>query len=307
MFRKSSELEVTYKVFAWGPEGVGKSHLLHTAPALDVIDVEHRSDKFRDVVDEFGHFAPGSFTEAAAAIRELAKGSPCKSIGIDGLSKLYETCIKAFSTKGMSQAGEPYLKTDWPAVNRTMMTEIMDPTFAIGNKNIICTGKQATKLVRKGNDFQRDGVKVVGDAARWNFYFDFVLHMPCRGSALVQKSMSPHLPVGFEIRGDLDWPRFIRLVTGEETPEHVREGRAQRPVVAPVVKPAPAQPALAAIDELLVNIDAPSTNIIAQEARARGIKAGRLRMIIMEVAGDKPLLPDDVEKVIHLVKSERAA
>lgn len=311
MFRDSSALELTYKVFAWGPEGAGKSHLLHSAPEPAVIDVEHRSDKFKDTF-AFKHVAPESFTNAAAAIAELAKGTiACKSIGLDGASKLYEAAVKRFSVTARGQSSD-YLKTDWPAVNRTML-EIFDPLFLIPGRNIIVTGKQIAKLTRRGNDFDRDGVKFIGDNQRWPFYFDFVLHYAGRGLVEVQKSMSAHLPVGTNIKGDLDWARFMRLVTGEES----LDGK----IVKRTVETGPPGDVMdqdvghrgkgaapSGIEMLLINIDPAHTRQIIALAHARKLTDANVVTLIGSVAGaNTPLLPDDVAQLMDALKKQVAA
>lgn len=230
LFRASTERidEISIKVLVYGPQGAGKSHFAHSAPEPAVIDFEHRSGSFRTQFT-FQEVAPTSFREGVEAIREIASGKVrCKSVVADSLTKPYQSVEKRFTTESTNDSGRVSSVVDWPAVNRTMRT-LTDPLLAIPDKNIISIARQNVRLERSGRDFKSAGVKMVGDEKSWAFDYDYVLHFSGRGTIHVEKSMSVHIPADTNIRGDMDWDRFIRLIVGEEPIEQslrVAGGRA---------------------------------------------------------------------------------
>src|ERR1700694_105485 len=261
MFRNSSTLtgDVTSKILAWGVPGAGKSYFALSAPEPAIVDFEHRASHQRRHF-EFLEVAPANIREGIAAIHEIAEGNvPCKSVIVDSLSKVYQGFIKR-ATMVTDKGGA---STDWPAVNRHMLS-VTEPLFEMRSKNIICIARQVVRLTRDGRDFKREGVKMIGDEQRWPFDYDFVLHFCDRGVILVQKSMSPHLAVGTTIRGDLDFARFQRLVSGEETIADVTPRSATRPTA---VRNAPA-PELRAADAVTAPLGLTGLDLVMQYVSA---------------------------------------
>lgn len=323
----SEQLEEVVRVLAYGAENAGKSHLGHSAPDPIVIDFEQRSNAFRQQF-KFKTIQPKRFSEGLEAVKMIAAApNGFQTIVIDSLTKPYNAVIRRFTTVKKTDGGGEYSSTDWPAVNRTML-EFNEPVLAIPGKNVVCIARQGVKLERSGRDFKRSGVKMVADENRIRYDYDYVLHYAMRGSATVEKSMSDHLPVGAEIRGDLDWDRLMRLIRGEEKLDARVHPVAQRQP-APVVAPAPVQkkapdpgpagdinaqdhgshgePTL--IDQLLANLPIGDTRKIHAFAKSRKVdESGLVRMIArVEQADGAPLLPDHVEALMDELKAVEVA
>ena len=314
LFRNSSTLtnDVTSKILAWGVPGAGKSYFALSAPDPAIIDFEHRASHQRRHF-EFLELAPTSIREGIEAIREIAEGNvACKSVVVDSLSKVYQGFIKRATS--MTEKGGAI--TDWPAVNRHMLS-VTEPLFEMRDKNIICIARQVVRLTRDGRDFKREGVKMIGDEQRWPFDYDFVLHFADRGVIKVTKSMSPNLEVGTTIRGDLDFPRFQRLVAGEETIADVTPRAASRPTAvrtASAVAPRAADAVtenlgLTGLDLVMQYVSAPEMRRIGALATGMKIDDVRLLTVVASITGavGKPILPDDIERLVNALKAERAA
>jgi len=236
MFKSSADLrkERTYKVLAFGPPGAGKTFFSLSFPQPVIIDFEHRADQQPESLD-FTSYEPTSVRDAMKAIEQIGAGKPpCKTLVIDSASKPYQSLTRHYTTKG--ENGKE--STDWAKVNRGMQ-DFFEPVFAIPRINVVSIARQVTRLERQGRDFKAAGVKYIGDEQRWKYDYDYLLHFCDRGVIAVEKSMSPHLPVGSTIDGDLDYARFVRIVTGEERITGSAAPRTQASAKQQTVAPAP--------------------------------------------------------------------
>jgi hypothetical protein len=318
VFRTSDELlgEITYKVLVHGPSAVGKSTFGASWVEPLFLDWEHRSAHL-GAKYTFQAAIPKTYREGVLAIKELAAGNvPCKTIVADSLSKPYNALIELCSRK----ADGTRTQTDWPTVNRRMQGEIMDPIFAIPGKNIIAIAQQTTRLERDGREFKRAGVKFVGDEQRWPYAFDYILHFASRGAILVEKSMSPYLPEGTNLRGDLDAERFIRLVTGLEAIDAVKV-IVSAPL--PALRAAESGPAGNVLDQDLGHRAAPRTSDPAfflddlKDAEKRQVLACAAGMNVSDarlcelaygiVGSSKIMAGADVALLCDAIRKDRAA
>ncbi len=317
LFRSSAARRATIKVLAWGANNAGKSHLLYSAPAPAVINWENRSVPPYFAGREFPDARPRSTAEYRAALAEFGAGAvACETVGLDSLHRPYTAYI-AHYTSEVEKNGRRSVLTDFVAVNRRMLTEIIEPLCALPDVNIVAVARQGVHLEREGADFKNRGVKLNGDLNRWVYEFDYVLHYAGRGAVEVQKSMSEHLPVGVTIHGDLDWDRLMRLISGEEAlPEHVaprsraRAGSppAAPPQAAPAERVRPAAAASAAPDPFgdLALADRRKIIAIARDLahvdveHEPGLTA--LKVVIHRVAGTYTLDHAHVQSVVEAIK-----
>jgi hypothetical protein len=225
------------KVLAWGPRGSGKTYLGLSAPDPAVINFEGRALEHHRRADGSPFVGqvvtPKSIDEGVAALREIHAGRvKCKTVVPDSLSIPYQYHVRDLTTKKNNG-----WNTDYVAVNKRML-EITEPLTSLPDVNVVAIARQVVR--REGKDLVARGVKMLGDEERWPYDYDFVLHYAGRGQIEVEKSTSPHLPVGSIIRGDLDWARFRRLIAGTEALDGKRPAPAASPKVAPQQEPGPA-------------------------------------------------------------------
>lgn len=322
----SEEIEQTVRVFLWGPEGVGKSHFGMSAPDPFVISYEQRDDDFVGKF-KFKAVRPATVADGFEAI-DLAAKSDRKSIVFDSLAKPYQLALQYYTSAIKNSKGANALNTDQVAVNKAIM-KLTDALLAIPSKNIVVISRQAVRYEADGQFLKKSsrgqGVRVVGDENRLMYDYSYVLHVAQRGSALFQKSSSDFIPRDTEVRGDMDWPRFLRLIRGEEkvgARVHAVPAAAPRP--EPKAAPAPAEqkkpdtgppgdvnaqdhvPHTSAepspIDQLLANLDGGDDRRIRARARGRIDDSRLVRFIedIEEGAGI-PLAPNHVEKLIEKI------
>lgn len=215
LFRRSSERKRTVKVLAWGVTNAGKSYLGYSAPKPAVLNWENRRPPGPFASMDFPELIPTDLKQYHDALTEIRNGNvPCDSVVLDSLQKPHEAIIRHFTSETVKE-GKRFSNVDNVAVNRTMMT-VINPLCALPDVNVVAIARQAVKYDAQGNGLRANGIKMVGDQARWEYEFDYVLHYAGRGLIEVQKSMSDHLPLGVTIHSDLDWDRLMRLISGDE-------------------------------------------------------------------------------------------
>jgi hypothetical protein len=306
LFRSSTSRKATVKVLAWGVTNAGKSYLGFSAPAPAVLNWENRRAPGKFANEDFPEMIPGSVRDCLAAFEEIRTGGvPCESVVLDSLQKPYDAIVKRFTVETTNaENGRVSSTVDWQAVNRTMLT-VISPLCALPDVNVVAIARQAVKLERNGKDFRSNGIKMVGDLARWEYEFDYILHYAGRGSVEVQKSMSDFLPGGSIIHGDLDWARLIRLIRGEETLPLRVAPRSQRDLGTVAQDVGHRGQSAAQLEALLANLTEAQRATIGELAREKKIQPARLVGIIRSISGgDKPLpaalfgnLVDALEKV----------
>lgn len=328
--RRAVDVRANAKIsaLAWGPYGSGKSTLLMTAPKPFVTDFENRAEEHSDKY-EFDFVHPKNLEEAKQLFRDLGalNPSPYETIGGDSFSVPYNAFVHRFTRTLKNNENKEYVTTDWIATNR-VMSEFMEHFFSIENHNLVAIAQQAVQYEANGKDYRRNGVKAVGDMARWVYRCGYILHYTARGSITIDKSMSPHIPEMTQLYGDMDWSRLKRLISGEEAADFVRPAAHARantapkaraaaqsapapkatPAATPAAQNEPATAAPAPADEMesvFVNIDsAQHRKIVALAARA-GVTNEKLfaEITALTKGSNIPLLPEHADALEDLLKS----
>lgn len=218
LFKPSAETgkKLANKIFAWGPSGAGKTHFALEAERPALLDLENRARTFASRTDsfQFMHAEIDTLEDLGRAFKEIRTGSiPCESIVVDSASAIYYKLVAEHTTR--SERGA-YV-TDWVTVNRRFL-DCLNFVFAIAGKTVIFTAHAATKLVRKGRDFEAAGLKFVGDE-KFRFGFDYIFRIEPHGDPAkvpatfhVEKSSSPKLPLGAAIKG-LTYAKFVEMTS----------------------------------------------------------------------------------------------
>lgn len=219
LFHPSSESakHVHDKILLWGPPGSGKTHCALTWPEPALIDVETRGAHFADRVS-FAHAEPQSIEEIQEVLKELRSGAlPCQTFVFDSYSAVYEKLTVAHT----KQTPKGDYVTDYVTVNKRIAT-FREFAFSVARRNVIFIAHQTEKYDRQGNVFTKRGIDFVGDD-KFRFAFDFIFRLQPNGkdpsktpaTFHIEKSASPHLAVGQEIRG-LDYAKFLALTRKKE-------------------------------------------------------------------------------------------
>lgn len=234
--RSKNRPRYRFKLMAWGPENVGKSHLLFSAPRVGAVDYENRGGAFDDQFD-FASDVPKNIADAERIIAEIAANAEFETIGYDSLSIPYEYYVGHYTTRA-DGGGE---STNYAMVNRHM-TNHLSKLVAARDKYVIATVRQTVAYEANGKFLRKAGVKMIGDEVRWPYAFDYVLHFAGRGAIQVQKSMVAHIPNETNIHEDIDFPAFEKLITGEYRLDSKGKFLLPKPTqaAAPKATPAPA-------------------------------------------------------------------
>ena len=216
LFKDSKSItdeQMFYKVLAYGPRGVGKTHFMLSAPEVAVLDLENRAHHFRTLFD-FKIAGLDTIESVREGFREIIRGGiACKTVGIDSDSAMYQRLVDKYTTT--NKDGKPV--TDYVLVNKDMLA-FTGFTFSIRNKNVVLLRHQVDKLIRQGNQFQKDGVKSKGDA-QIEYAVDFILRFAWDGKqrvAVVEKSVYAQvLPVGSVLR-DPSWSSLMAAITPKD-------------------------------------------------------------------------------------------
>jgi hypothetical protein len=212
LFREAKSItdaDMFYKVLVYGPRGVGKTHFALGAPEPAVLDLENRAHHFRSLFD-FKVAGLDTIDSVREGFREILRGHiPCKSIVIDSNSAMYQRLVDKYTSP--NKDGKPV--TDYVLVNKDMLA-FTGFVFSITGRNVVVLAHQVDKLIRIGNQFQKDGVKGKYDS-QIEYGVDFILRFAWDGKqrvAVVEKSVyAQALPVGSVIR-DPSWSALMAAI-----------------------------------------------------------------------------------------------
>jgi hypothetical protein len=218
---KEAAKEVLLKLFIYGEKSTGKTHLALNAPGpIFFIDTEHGTDPFLRRTD-FGHLLDGknkvvhstSVLEVTETLKELAGGSPFKTVVIDSLTTLYYTLQNAH----LGKQGKPET-SDWNVIKLAWK----DMVVALANVPchvIACSQEKAGVKGVKVNGFMKYEQEITYDCDDSTPYFaDLGLRFTRQGKVVTGEVTKEDRYGRFPMAKTIPGVTFERLLQGISAP-----------------------------------------------------------------------------------------